>query len=688
LRPTASRERRTDVWPADPDPGSADSGSARAASRPRLAGAFRGTGPGGGKPTATAAAASARELYGPVVGALAIAYLAIGAALRVAVWLGPARDGGLSFFDLLASLAIGVANDALESVYLTLPMAALLLVLPQRFTRARPGRAVVGVAVYAALAAMIFIAVCEFFFFDEFESRFNLVAVDYLVYPTEVVGNIEESYPVPQLLAAIAVAAAVLWVPVWRRARRGLAAVPGWRPRLAAFGANALAAALVALAFSSQTLSTMENRTASELSMNGASTFFRAFRTQEIDYDQFYRTLPRARAFAIMRQYLGAMGGRLASSAPESIVRAFPANPAGLGKMNVVIVSEESLGAQFVGAYGNPNGWTPVFDELARNGLLFRNAFATGTRTVRGLEAMSASFPPIPSEAIVKRPGGEHVTTLGSVLAAHGYRTSFLYGGYGAFDNMNRYFGSNGYELSDRLDIPNPRFTNVWGVSDEDLFHHAVGFFDGVAASGSPFFSIIMTTSNHKPFTFPPGVPGVPESGGDHVTGAKYADYAIGRFVEEARTRPWFANTLFVVIADHDSRVYGAAEIPVEHYRIPALFYAPGKIAPAVSQKIFSNMDLAPTILGLLGLPYSAPFYGVNVLDPAVPDSRPVLFSHNHDVALYEADKLSVVGLQKEARSFTYADGKTAEAALDDGAIDLLTAYLQTAYVLFQERRY
>jgi phosphoglycerol transferase MdoB-like AlkP superfamily enzyme len=422
--------------------------------------------------------------------------------------------------------------------------------------------------------------------------------------------------------------------------------------------------------------------------MNGASTFFRALRTQEIDYHTFYPTLPHDEAFRIMRLYLGRMGGTLASPDPESLVRRFPANPAGLGKLNVVILSEESLGAQYVGIYGNDRSLTPVIDQLASEGLLFWNAYATGTRTVRGLEAMTASFPPIPSESIIKRPGSESVSNWGEIMRQHGYHASFLYGGYGAFDNMNHFFGSNGFALSDRLDIDHPKFTNAWGVSDEDLFHHAVAYYDEVAQSGAPFFSLIMTTSNHKPFTFPPGIPGVPEEGGARDAGVRYADYAIGKFFEEARQRPWFSNTIFVVIADHDSRVYGEAEVPVEHYRIPVLLYSPGHIAPAVSEKTFSNMDLAPTVLGLLGLAYEAPFYGVNVLDPKVPDSRPVLFSHNHDVAIYERDRLSVLGLHKTARSFSYADGHTAEVAQNRGMIALLTAHLQTAYELFQAKKY
>jgi phosphoglycerol transferase MdoB-like AlkP superfamily enzyme len=626
--------------------------------------------------------------YRGLLAPLAVAYLLIGAALRVVLWTVYAGEARYVARDLVLGLACGAINDAVTLVYLLLPLTLFLMLLPARLGAGWVGRALLGVVLYVCLFGALLLAVMEFYFFDEFQARFNLVAVDYLIYPTEVFGNIEESYPVPQLLAAIAVTAALGWIVLWRWLRRVHGAPPPFRFRGKVFLANALAVTALALIVPSDWLSLSSNSATNELAKNGVSTFFRAFRTENIDYPSFYATLPRARAFAIMRDYLGRMGGKLTSDDPYSLTRTFPGNPAGLGKLNVVVLSEESFGAQYVGAYGDTHGLTPIFDALAKGGFLFRNAFATGTRTVRGLEAMSASFPPIPSEAIVKRVGSENISNWGAIMRDHGYAVSFLYGGFGAFDNMNHYFGSNGFALSDRLDIPSPKFTNIWGVSDEDLFRHAVDYFDQVAKGGKPFFSIIMSTSNHKPFTFPPGVPGVPPEGGSRPAGVRYADYAIGQFFAEARSRPWFGNTLFVIIADHDSRVYGSAEVPVEHYRIPLLLLSPGHLAPGESDKDISNMDLAPTVLGLLGLPYTAPFYGVNVLDPVVPARRPVLFSHNHEVAIFENPDLSVVGLRRIEESYHYANGESTLVAPDRQRLDLLVAYLQTAYELFREHRY
>ncbi len=197
-----------------------------------------------------------------------------------------------------------------------------------------------------------------------------------------------------------------------------------------------------------------------------------------------------------------------------------------------------------------------------------------------------------------------------------GYQSSFLYGGYGYFDDMNTFFAGNGFQVLDRTDIDKVRFENVWGVADEDLFDRAIQHYGEQYQAGKPFFSIIMTTSNHKPFTFRPGLEqlGIPEEGGGRQAGVRYADYALGYFLREAARQPWFDNTIFVVVADHGARVYGKAEIPLETYEIPLMIYSPKHIAPRQIDTLMTQIDIAPTVLGLLGMPYEAPFFGIDAL--------------------------------------------------------------------------
>ena len=358
---------------------------------------------------------------------------------------------------------------------------------------------------------------------------------------------------------------------------------------------------------------------------------------------------------------------------------------------NVVVVAEESLGAEFLGAYGDDRGLSPSFDRLAENGLLFIHAYATGTRTVRGLEAITASFPPIPSVSILRRPGSEGAAVWSRVMGDLGYESSFLYGGYAYFDNMAHYFSTNGFAVSDRTDVIAPVFANIWGVSDQDLFDHALDYYDRQNQTrAEPFFSLIMTTSNHKPFTFPPGVPGVPEEGGGRLAGVRYADWALGRFLEQAESHPWFDNTLFVVVGDHGARIYGASQIPLHTYTVPILFYAPDRLPAGRIDVRTSQIDIAPTLLGLLGVSYEAPFFGQNVLALPPGTERTLLFNHNHDVALLRGDEMVVLGLHQAVDSYRVDENGRDMTPIetDPELADLAIAYYQTAYDLFQQHLY
>ncbi len=623
-------------------------------------------------------------------------YLAMGAGLRVLLWALFATDE-VPVARLLQSLPLGLANDLLESVYLFLPMTIALWLLPQRIFSGNRRTPVLMLTVSVVLFTMLYIAGLEYFFFEEFNARFNLVAVDYLIYPTEVIGNIRETYPVGLISAGLAAAAVVLAGALWpllRETAQGAPSVHPFRHRGLIALVHVAVVVVLAIAIPVNALTPFENRVANELAANGVASFFVAARTNQLDYETYYRTGDDVALWQRLRPELERSGETFVSPTPPSLERHFPASAQGLGRRNVVVIAEESFGAEFVGALGNERGLTPEFDALSKQGLLFTHAYATGTRTVRGLEAISASFPPIPSESIVKRPGNEGIVTWGEVMSGLGYHSSFLYGGYGTFDNMNAYFGGNGFALSDRRDIPKPKFANIWGVSDEDLFAHAIDYYDARAAEGMPFFSIVMSTSNHKPYTFPEGIPGIKSSGGGRAAGVKYADYAIGQFFKQARQRDWFSNTVFVVVADHGARVYGSADIPLHSYEIPLLIYAPGMIAPQQNDGLISQIDIAPTVMGLLGLAYEAPFFGVDVLHENN-EPRNLLFNHNHDVALLRDGHMAILGLNKRADVMRYVrdDGPRSghggevfePQPADANLLNLATAYFQLAYELFKQ---
>lgn len=623
--------------------------------------------------------------------------LAIDAALRLTLWAVFGVASQVSAGQLLAALAAGLVNDLAELPNLLLPVALWLALFGPDWSRRR-ARGFHLAGLFAILFGLLFVSALEYFFFEEFDSRFNLVAVDYLIYPTEVIGMANEGYPVAGVCAGLALAAAGLLGAVWPRLRASASEPAPRRQTLRTAGFLAVAWAALGLAVGgSQAGGHSENRVAVELAANGVARFWEALRTNHLEYPAFYRTGDAAQMNALVRADLARGGGTFNPQRAAGLARAFPARDGGLGKRNVVILSEESFGAEFNGTYGDTRGLTPEFDALAGKGLLFTHAYATGTRTVRGLEAMAASFPPIPSESVLKRPGGVPMATWGKIMRELGYQTSFIYGGFGTFDNMNNWFGGNGFDLSDRREIRNPKFSNIWGVSDEDLFMHAIGYFDARAKEGKPFFSLVMSTSNHKPYTFPAGIPGVKPEGGGRDAGIRYSDYAIGQFFREAVKHDWYKNTVFIVMADHGARVYGSARIPLFSYEIPMLILGEG-IAPQHVDGLTSQLDLAPTVLGMLGLPYEAPFFGQDVLRWSEANGpRTLLFNHNHSVAAYRDGHLAILDLNRRVTCLKYQrlpgaprrevdqfEREDCDAAL----VDLATAYFQTGYELFTSHAY
>jgi phosphoglycerol transferase MdoB-like AlkP superfamily enzyme len=254
---------------------------------------------------------------------------------------------------------------------------------------------------------------------------------------------------------------------------------------------------------------------------------------------------------------------------------------------------------------------------------------------------------------------------------------------------MNYFFRNNGYEVVDRTDMATPRFSNIWGVSDEDLFDAAFKVFDRQHARGERIFSVVLSTSNHKPFTFRPGVPGVPEEGGGREAGIRYADYAIGKFMETLKSRPYADDTVVVIVADHGARVYGREDFPLHSYRIPFLVHAPRHFAPRTVDAATSQLDVAPTLLGLLNLSYRSVFFGRDALAPAAAE-RGVPMNHNRDIALMTGRRLNELGFRGTASTLELDPSSHEQRSVprDENGIFDTASIFQLAYRLYASRGY
>ena len=620
----------------------------------------------------------------------ALLFLAIASLTRLALAMQTGFDKTpLSLWPGL--LLRGIGFDLAVLAWLLAPMLLWAALCPARWRNTR-WQGGLRLALFFLMASiLLFGALSEWVFWEEFETRFNFIAVDYLVYTHEVIGNIVESYPVPALLAGVAALAAM---PTWLfrehiRAAHAPATQAGSRVLFAAL-AFALPWGASHLADIDQ-MQFSRNAYANELAGNGLMTFTAAFLRNELDYERFYATLPAAQAQHILGE-LGIerepLSKALNPDPDESEAEAFDPRrvPFKRPPRNVVLISVESLSARFLGSFGNPAGLTPRLDALARNGFLYTHLYATGTRTVRGLEALSLGTPPIPGQAIVRRPGNEHLATVGEILRRQGYETLFLYGGYGYFDNMNAYFAGNDYRVVDRTDFPKASigFANVWGVADEFLFDNSLIQLDRAHAAGKPFMAQIMTTSNHRPYTYPDGRIDIP-SPGKREGGVKYTDYAIGRFIDQARNKPWFDETLFVIVADHCASAAGKTKLPVAGYHIPLILYAPVLLKPGRDDRVASQIDIPPTLLDVMGLPGDDHFFGQSLFEQRL-ENRRAFISNYQELGYLKAGKLVVLGPKQRVDTFRIAaNGDATPTEPDPRLRDEAVAYYQTAFKAFKE---
>lgn len=507
---------------------------------------------------------------------------------------------------------------------------------------------------------MIVNAISECVFWNEFGVRYNFIAVDYLVYTNEVIGNIMESYPiVPMFLGVFLVAVLICW-RLFRRKDFSESGNGGAVPFLATFVIYAVlfAGSFFWLRFSYRNLQSSNNY-ATELQCNGCWNFLEAYSSSTLEYDRFYQMLPEDEAQGLKLALCGQVpvreeagsAVRQADQPADAAVRMIRDSVPPVRK-NIVMITVESLSADFLAAYGNEDGITPNLDTLIEKSLVFDNLYAAGNRSVRGLEALTLCIPPSAGESLIKRPDNAGLFSTGTVLRENGYTTSFIYGGDSYFDNMRAYFSGNGFEIIDKYCYPKEdiTFSNIWGTCDEDSYRVALKEFDKKAESETPFHAIIFTISNHRPYTFPEGKITYDGEMKSRSAAVKYTDFAIGQFLAEASRRPWFGNTVFIVVADHCASSAGKTSIPVDKYHIPAIVYSPGFIQPRRVEKLCSQIDLMPTIFSLLHFSYDSKFYGRDILAPDY--NQRAFMATYQDLGYYSDDVLTVLSPVRRIRQF------------------------------------
>ncbi|HEX7046880.1 MAG TPA: LTA synthase family protein [Gammaproteobacteria bacterium] len=538
-------------------------------------------------------------------------------------------------------------------------------------------------------------------FIDEYGLRPNILFVKYLIYPNEVMAMLWSGYKLPIFIAALTIPLLTWFVfRAYRCAsrdmqRNGLLPALVVVPLLMLVCAVAIRSSFAHRPANPSNIAISNDPLVNMLPLSSAySVLYGAYEMRYEPQGVKFGDIPMDAVIANMRGMMGAQSDAFIGETLPTLRRQWSPVSAD-GPANLVIVLEESLGARFVGSLGGLP-LTPNLDRYSSEGIWFTQMHATGTRSVRGIEAVITGFLPTTTESVVKLGGTQRgFFTIADLLQRHGYSTSFIYGGSAQFDNMRRFFVNNGFEtVIDRANYENPQFEGSWGVSDEDLFRKADAYFDSLPAD-KPFFSLVFTSSNHTPFEYPAGaIEPYNEPAQTRENAIKYADHALGSFIELAKQSEYWGNTVFLIVADHDSRVLGAQLVPIRHYRVPALILG-ADIEPQTVTRLASQVDLIPTLLPLLGLGQDVvhPATGINLLGDNIENIPPhAVMQYGNNIAYREidgqSDNVIIFQENREPQQFRYENEALIPAPLDEGLLEIALSHVEWPRLAYKHKWY
>lgn len=625
-------------------------------------------------------------------------YILFSTLIRIGFLFWSSTDLDFNLFYILRAFFTGFCYDFAVGTLFLLLYSIYLLVFPKRWIGSRFDKIFTYIYLAIVLLIIYFSLLAEIPFWDEFGVRFNFIAVDYLIYTYEVVSNINESYPLP-LIIFVLVALIVLTFVFLQKRRIFRNTFSDKRPiskRFALFYVL-IPALILSLILKNKQADFSNNLVLNELGKNGTFSFFSAFKSNELDYETFYPKIDDKEAYSVLKKNLLQENQAYATNKWDDISRITKSGNE--QRPNVILIAIESFSGDFLKAFGNKDNLTPNYDKLANESIFFTNLYATGTRTVRGMEALTLSVPPTPGNSIVRRPDNQNLFSVATIFKEKNYQPYFIYGGDGYFDNMNNFFGGQGFDIVDRNrgnplsdDIKTQRFNipdnevsfeNAWGICDEDLYKQSIKYADKSSKINKPFFQFVMTTSNHKPYTFPAGKIDLPQ--GDRNGAVKYTDYALGKFLADAKTKPWFKNTVFVIVADHCASSAGKWEINIDKHHIPAIIYNLPQKAEKIN-RLTSQIDLMPTLFGYLGWNYTTSLYGKDINQTKIGDERAFIGNYR-TLGMLKGNIFTQIDDRKKVKQFTVKDSDKSLKEIKSKNPQLVSetiSYYQTASERFK----
>ncbi|MCC7028958.1 MAG: LTA synthase family protein [Chitinophagaceae bacterium] len=524
------------------------------------------------------------------------------------------HDDSFERFNVISfkSLLLGLQFDTVVLCYvLLLPM--LLLTLQSAYNFKKPILFYFVSAYLSLISAMLLlISIADIPYFKFFHTRLSEASLQWMNSWRTVLQMIFENKLYLSLLLFALVALPALCVLVWRSCMRYFS--QHFNTNSSSRSRTGLFALLLALLC----FCGLRGKIAHPIRMGDASYCHSALLNQIglnpafcllKSYTEKVKLMNEDEALRLTREYLN-LQTAIDSISPIARYNEAAGTPL---HVNIVLVLMESMSAHYMAYFGNQDGLTPNLDILAGQSMFFRNAYSAGIHTNNGIFSSLYSFPALKRIRPMNTMPIRKYSGLPAVTKHYGYQNLFFCAHSFEFDNIVNFMPENNFDKIISSDMFPPEASiSGFGVPDNYLFTEAIRFFDSTSGSG-PFFATILTASNHEPYALPKDY--VPKYKDKNLNSTAYADWSIGQFLQKAKTKTWFDSTIFIFVADHGFRVgENAYELELSYQHIPILFYAPKMIQPEIRDELIGQIDLFPTLMGMLNMRYINNTLGENIL--------------------------------------------------------------------------
>jgi phosphoglycerol transferase MdoB-like AlkP superfamily enzyme len=345
-------------------------------------------------------------------------------------------------------------------------------------------------------------------------------------------------------------------------------------------------------------------------------------------------------------------------------------------KYNIVLVLMEGMSAKNMARFGNANHLTPVLDSLYPTGVSIPDFYSDGNHTFNGIYASLFGFPSLPMVHPMKNiESQQQYRGLARTLSSNGYRTIFFINHDDQFDNIAGFLVPNGFEqIVSQKDYPASKIISTLGVPDHVQFEEVVRRLSSLHQTGKPFFSAIMTASNHGPYIMPEGIQFKAHSPDARTQMVEYSDWAIGKFLSDCKQQSWFDSTIFVFTGDHGNLIPGFEHYLAYHH-IPIIMYAPKILTPKILEKLGGQVDLYPTLLHIVNVSYINNSFGVDLFSE---ERRFLSFTYDDEVCCISKEALFVLNQSKENLFKITERGKDLQSITNAALADSMKTYSQS----------